>query len=90
MTLANSGLTDKEAKALRQTLRQLEEILTRGFLMGAGTAHKMTDLASRIRVRLNPPEPSALIAEANAMIDYGDLRRQDWVQAALKRAKEAA
>ena len=84
-----NGLTPREEKALRQTLRQLDEILTRRFLMGGNEARGMLDLAARIRVRLTPPTVGSLVDEARELIDRGGLRHHDWVKEALKRARAA-
>ncbi len=81
--MATTGLDKKETEQLRHKLRLLDRILERHFLLGAEAA-PMKEVAEKMRVRLNPDNPSELMAEADRLIERN--RTIYFIEDALKEA----
>ncbi len=65
--MATTGLDSRETKQLAAKLALLDKILERDFLLGC-EARPMRELAARMRTRLEPPDPSEMMAEADRLV----------------------
>jgi hypothetical protein len=67
---STNGLTPGDEKALQDALEGLAPLMERLFLFGR-EATEIMSIAAKLKDRLNPPTPEALVTEANRLIAAG-------------------
>jgi hypothetical protein len=66
--ITTSGLSQIDKETLMKRLKALEQLSSRGFLLGGADRAKIDDALKRIRQRMNPEPPTALIKLADAVL----------------------
>lgn len=66
--VSSAGLTAEDTEALTNALAALKPISSRLALLGARDGGLVETLERKIRQRLNPHDPAALVAEANNLV----------------------
>jgi hypothetical protein len=66
--VTTSGLTTSDKSELMRRLRGLEELNSRGFLLGGADRMRIADAVRRIQQRISPETPSNLLTLADAIL----------------------
>jgi hypothetical protein len=66
--ITTSGLTTSDKENLMKRLNGLEQLASPSFLLGGADRMKVEDALKRIRLRMNPEQPSTLVKLADQIL----------------------